>query len=163
MDLTAISGKVTEFVKKYRYVILVLVIGIGLMLLPEKEDQIEPEPVQIQQKQTDISHELQQILTGIKGAGDVKVLLTLSAGEEILYQTDEDVSDSGSIRSETVILTDSGRNEQGLVRQILPPRYQGAIIICEGAEKPAVRLAIVEAVADVTGLGADRISVLKMK
>jgi stage III sporulation protein AG len=36
-------------------------------------------------------------------------------------------------------------------------------VICQGAADPAVRLAVVEAVADATGLGADRISVLKMK
>ena len=163
MDLTAISGKVVEFAKKYRYVILVLVIGIGLMLLPEGARQEETEPVQSQQAQPDMTQQLRQILSRIKGAGDVEVLLTLSAGEETVYQTDEDLSESGGIRGETVIVADSDRNEQGLVKKILPARYQGAVIVCDGAENPAVRLAIVEAVADATGLGADRISVLKMK
>jgi hypothetical protein len=39
----------------------------------------------------------------------------------------------------------------------------GAVIVCQGADKPVVRLAIVEAVADATGLSTDTITVLKMK
>lgn len=43
------------------------------------------------------------------------------------------------------------------------PVYQGALIVCSGAGSASVRLAVVDAVADLTGLGADQISVIKMK
>ena len=161
MDLRAVGEKVTEGFKKYRYVILVLVLGIGLMLIPTGKQE-RTGVTQSQVEKMDISSELEHILCRIKGAGDVQVLLTQSAGEKTVYQTDEDASESGR-RSETVLITDSDRKEQGLVQQVLPPRYQGAVIVCDGADDPAVRLAIVEAVSDATGLGADRISVLKMK
>ena len=49
------------------------------------------------------------------------------------------------------------------VQQVLPESYRGAIVVCQGADSPAVKLAIVEAVSRATGLGADSISVLKMK
>ena len=49
------------------------------------------------------------------------------------------------------------------MRQVNPPTYLGAIIICEGADDANIRLAVVDAVSKVTGLGANRISVLKMK
>jgi stage III sporulation protein AG len=39
----------------------------------------------------------------------------------------------------------------------------GAIVLCQGADVPSVRLAIVDAVSKVTGLVANQISVLKMK
>jgi len=39
----------------------------------------------------------------------------------------------------------------------------GAVIVCQGADDPQVRLSIVDAVSKVTGLGSDKISVLKMK
>jgi stage III sporulation protein AG len=73
-------------------------------------------------------------------------------------QTNENGDDS-----DTVIITDSSRNESGLIRQVNPPVYLGAIVLCQGGDRPSVRLAIVDAVSKVTGLGADRISVLKMK
>ena len=53
--------------------------------------------------------------------------------------------------------------ESGLIRQINPPAYLGAIVVCQGADNNTVRLAIVEAVSRATGLGADKISVLKMR
>jgi stage III sporulation protein AG len=39
----------------------------------------------------------------------------------------------------------------------------GAIVVCQGGDQPTVRLAILDAVSKVTGLGADKISILKMK
>ena len=167
MDMTALGGKLTALIKKYRYVILVVLIGVGLMLLPDSSEKKAetPETVATPPK-TDTTQELAAILTQIKGAGKVQVFLSCAAGEKTLYQTDEDCStsaDSSSVRRETVIITDSERTQQPLVQQVLPPKYQGAIVVCQGADDPAVRLAIVEAVSNATGLGSDRISVLKMK
>ena len=109
---------------------------------------------------------LSDILCHIDGAGNVQVLLTTERGEETIYQTDSHTSvggDNNSAQVETVIISGSERNQSGLIKQINPPTYMGAIVVCQGADSPIVRLAIVEAVSKVTGLGADRISVLKMK
>ena len=64
---------------------------------------------------------------------------------------------------DTVIITDSERNQNGLIHQINPPSYMGAIIVCQGADDPAVKLSITEAVSKITGLKTNRISVLRMK
>ena len=61
------------------------------------------------------------------------------------------------------MVTGSDRSEKGLVRQINPPEYLGAVVLCQGADNAAVKLAIVEAVSKATGLSTDRITVLKMK
>ena len=39
----------------------------------------------------------------------------------------------------------------------------GCVVVCEGADSPAVRLEVTNAVAAYTGLGSDKISVIKMK
>jgi stage III sporulation protein AG len=106
------------------------------------------------------------MLSKIEGAGRVEVVLSVSTGEEIVYQTDHetDISDGKeSIHSKTILISDSQRTQNGLVKQINPPIYLGAAITCQGADNPVVKLAIVDAVSTLTGLGADRISVLKMK
>ena len=92
-------------------------------------------------------------------------MLTVAAGEKIVYQTDEDISGGENVttRIETVIVTGTDRAQTGLIQQVNPPTYLGAIVVCQGADRPAIRLAIVEAVSKVTGLGSDKISVLKMK
>lgn len=168
MDVKQWAQKLPELVKKYRYAILVLAIGLLLLALPGKTAS-EEKPVTetvVSSETVDMAKELQSILSKIQGVGNVEVLLTVKAGETTLYQSDEDVStseDSSTIRRETVIITGSDRQQQALVTQILPPEYQGAVIVCQGADDVSVCLAVVEAVSKATGLGTDKITVLKMK
>jgi stage III sporulation protein AG len=149
---------IPALVKKYRYALIVLGFGVLLMLLPTG-NRTEVQPQQTVAAQTpEMEERLARILSEIEGAGRVSVLLTQASGAETVYQTDE----NGDHR-DTVIVSDAQRNDAGLIRRINPPVYQGAIVICQGGNRPAVRLAIVDAVSKVTGLGADQISVLKMK
>lgn len=150
--------KLMALASKYRYVLIVIAVGLVLMLLPGTSGK-ESEPTQqILETAPDIETELARILSKINGVGKVEVMLTMAQGQETCYQTDQRGADYS-----TVIISDSDRNELGLVRQVNPPVYQGAIVVCQGGDEPSVRLAIVESVAKVTGLGADRISVMKMK
>ena len=151
-----------EGLKKYRIVILILIIGIALLTFPEKKKKEPTQTPVVHTEKSSLEASLSHILSQIHGAGEVEVLLTQAAGERITYQTDEDISDTDTRRN-TVLITDADRDETGLVRQVLPPVYQGAIIVCQGADSAQIRLAVVEAVMCVTGLTSDRISVLKMK
>lgn len=146
---------IAQLIRKYRYVLLVLVIGMGLMLLPAPQEKTE-QSASVPVSAPDLETRLERILSRIAGAGEVAVMLTEANGEEVLYQTDGEHMD-------TVIITDAQRSQQGLVRTRHPPTYRGAIIVCSGADSAAVRLAVVEAVSSVTGLGSDRITVLKME
>jgi len=167
MELTLFKSKLPNWVKKYKYALLVLLLGVVLLLIPTGEETA-PEVVatQAQSEAPSMEEQLAQILSTIDGAGEVRVMLTVAAGEEVLYQTNDSnsVSQEGSdCRSDTVIVTDSDRSETGLIRQVNPPLYRGAIIVCQGADNPSVRLFVTEAVSKITGLGTDKISVLKMK
>ncbi len=151
-----LNEKITQWLKKYRYVALVLVIGIALMLIPQRNTSaqtVTAEPTE--QVSQNITQELEDILSHIEGAGRVQVMLTMRLGQSTVYKSDGD--------DDPVIITDADRAQQGLVERVDPPEYQGAIVLCGGAENPSVRLAIIEAVSRVTGLGTDKISVLKIK
>lgn len=167
MDRAALTEKVTQIFQKYKYVALVVLLGFVLMSIPESETQsAEPQETQTQTQTLTPAEELENILSQIEGVGKVRVMLTESSGSEIWYQTDEDSTtseNSGSLRVETVIISDSDRGEQGLVKRVDPPTYLGAIVVCQGAGRASIQLAIVEAVSNVTGISADRITVLKMK
>ena len=116
--------------------------------------------------QVSTEEKLAEILSSIKGAGNVKVMLTIQAGEEYFYQADTNATQSdatSSTATDTVILTDKNRTQSPLIRQILGPKYQGAIILCTGANDPSVKLSIIDAVSKITGLGSDKISVLELK
>ncbi len=151
--------EILPLLKKYRYGALILVFGLVLMMLPMGKYQAEPTQTapSAAAEESSLAVQMEEILSQIQGVGRVSVMLTPLSGEETLYQT------NGSQDVDTVIISDSQRNEMGLIRQVNPPTYQGVVVVCQGGDLPAVRLSVVDAVSKLTGLGADRISVLKMK
>lgn len=154
--------RIVQLLKQYRYGILVLLIGLGLMLLPTGSETEEEESVETPVETLGIQKQLENILSQIEGAGKVQVLLSEAAGETTVYQ--QETNQSGdSLRQETVVITNADRAENGLICQVIPARYQGAVVVCQGGDRASVRLAIVEAVSSVTGLTSDKITVLKMK
>jgi len=169
MELKKFTAKVQSLAGKYRYALLVLFIGLALLLIPEKStvrQKTELSSVPKNEQKMITQEAIAEILQTVQGAGKVRVLLSTATGEETVYQTDSDISsnsDSNSSKSQTVIITDSQRSEAGLIRQVNPGAYKGAIVVCQGADSPAVRLAITQAVAKITGLGTDAICVLKMQ
>ena len=168
MDIKALPVKIHTLFAKYRYALLILVIGLVLMVLPDFKSQVTDSKADtsVVSQELTLEQKLSQILSQVDGAGNVEVILTVAAGEEVVYQTNDNISNTGDTNSadrDTVKIKDTQRNENGLVKQIIPATYQGAIIVCEGADNLSVRLQIVEAVSKITGLGANRIAVLKMK
>ncbi len=159
-----------QFLEKYKHVLLILLVGIALMLLPTSKEKTQSQPTSpsqpTQQAPLSLQEELSELLSRMSGAGKVEVLLTEATGQNTLYQANEDTTSdetAKSSRTDTVILTDSNRNQTGMVCRIDPPTYLGAVVLCQGADNPAVRLAITEAVSNATGLGYHKITILKMK
>lgn len=111
--------------------------------------------------------EMERILARIEGAGELHLMLTLeSDGERTLAEDTEetlggsqDAPESQS-RRETVVLSVSG-GEEVVVTRRESPVYRGALVVCQGADRAEVKLAVTQAVAALTGLGADRITVVK--
>lgn len=140
------------------------------MLLPvgsrESATNVQESSNRQSEETEDLQQKLSNLLSQMAGAGRVKVLLTEATGEQIFYQEDRDTSAGGqsqTTRTDTVIVTDDTHTQEGLIRQVNPPTYLGAVVLCQGADQPSVRLAITEAVANATGLGYHKITVLKMK
>lgn len=167
MDIGKLTANIPKWFYKYRYPIGILLIGLALLMIPGKQKTESPSQVESTEiQQPDTAQQLAQILGQIEGVGKIKVMLTVAAGETTLYQNDQNIDSANgtsSVRQETVIIADSDRNQTALITQVLPPKYQGAVVVCQGADLPSVKWAIVEAVSKATGLGADQISVLKMK
>ena len=169
MDIGVMKQKLLQWTKKYKYAALILAVGLVLMLLPGKSEKSQSDPAttdQTVETQIPVNQQLAEILASIEGVGRVEVMLTVASGPQTVYQNDKTESSGEkdhSLRQETVTVTDSDRNEMGLIIQIIPEKYQGAVVVCQGAGSPSVRLAVLEAVANATGLSTDRISVLKMK
>lgn len=169
MEIKKIAGKFLVLTEKYKYALVILLIGLALLLIPEKQtniQNIESTVPAVTDQETLTQESLAQLLQSVEGAGKVKVLLSMATGEETIFQTDTEASTTGESNNQTVktvIITDSQRSESGLIRQVNPAAYKGAVVVCQGADSPAVRLAVTQAVSKLTGLGTDAICVLKMQ
>lgn len=167
MDIRKFNGNFRSLIKKYKYAVVILVVGLLLMVFPSGKSSQQPQAQKIPEESvTSFDENLSSLLSHVSGAGEVKVLLTTEAGAETVYQTNVDEStggDSNNSRTDTVTITDSERNQKGLIRRVSAPIYRGAVVVCQGADSADVRLSIIDAVSKATGLRTDQISVLKMK
>lgn len=160
MDMESGKQQFITLVKRYQYVLLAVLVGILLMLIPQETPKNQPILQTEQTEKPDLQTQLSAILSQISGVGKVEVLLTEATGSNTVYQVNTR-QNQGNL--DTVIVMDQNREETGLVKQILPPIYRGAVIVCQGADSASVRLSVVDAVKSVTGLSSDCITVLKMK
>lgn len=161
MELKGKIADILPVLKKYKYTAIILAVGLILMILPTGREGVSNDIKSIQTAEPtapSLESQLSQVLSTVEGVGEVQIILTVAEGEEIIYQTD--ISNN---QTDTVTVTDAGRDQTGLIRQVNPNRYLGAIVVCQGGDNPAVRLAVVDAVSKATGLGANQISILKMK
>lgn len=157
---------------KYGFVLLVLLAGVALLLWPT-----EPKAETIQEQnrtngEADVLAETEErmrnILAKIDGVGQLELMLTVESTQEREFVQDTELSYSGTTaapddytrRSETVILSGSDGDEPVVVRNV-SPAYRGALVVCTGGGNAEVKLAVTQAVAALTGLSSDRITVVK--
>ncbi len=172
--------KLLKLFNKYKYLLLVIAAGILLLIIPTSSEKTDAsQTVAISSEDFSVTAEekrLESLISSIHGAGRVKVMLTLKSGMEILYadeeqsssrktetdgQTGADVDES--VNRKPVVISDGQGGQQAVIIKRVYPRYQGALIVCDGAGSAAVRLSVTQAVSSLLDLGTDTITVAKMK
>ena len=154
---------------KYKFVALVVLTGAVLLPWPSgKQTASGSSSDAMPAKAQDVQGEMEEILSKISGVGQVQVMLTVDTDGTRQLAQDTELSYSGSTaapedysrRSEAVVV-DNGDGDQTVVIQTQYPTYRGALVVCQGGDRAEVKLAVTEAVAALTGLSADRITVAK--
>jgi len=149
---------------KYKYAAWILLLGIALMCFPSEAPKEMPEE-DPQIYEADLEEKLEQLLSQVDGAGRVQVLLSLQSGMHHTYQQDMQSNtedETVQMQSQTVLCRE-GSDECPVLIGTDYPVYRGAVVICEGADRAKVQLDIIRAVSSLTGLGTDRITVIKMQ
>lgn len=169
-QLSELQKRLSAGISKFRLPLLIFAAGLLLMLLPtgKRSTQAVQTAAQAAQTQelTPSQEEMEAILSRIDGVGRVDLLLTLRTSGASVYQTDTRTVTSGSGTTEecqTVFGQTTGSGKEPVVQTTLAPQYQGALVVCDGADRASVRLAVVQAVTSLTGLGSNQIAVVKMK
>ena len=152
---------------KYKSVLLVAALGALLLLWPMEKKTVEATEDTSARTALDLGKTekaMEEILGKIGGVGRVEVMLTLQSGGELVLAQDSSLRYSGNVQSpdnyerSTQPVTDGGGV---VVTQEVYPQYRGALVVCEGGGNDAVRLQVIAAVSALTGLGSDRIAVVK--
>ncbi|MDR0840952.1 MAG: hypothetical protein LBN26_06180 [Christensenellaceae bacterium] len=125
--------------------------------------------------EADIERRLEQTLSCIRGAGEVRVMITYATGAQLVpamstdtqVTTSEATTQGGSTVNEN--RTESSRpataqsgDKGALVLTERMPEVRGVIVVAEGAANIAVKLKLQAAVQTVLGIKADCIEVFEM-
>ncbi|MCL2235185.1 MAG: hypothetical protein FWB98_01945 [Defluviitaleaceae bacterium] len=125
-----------------------------------------------------IAQQMEEILSLVAGAGQVRVMLTLGSSASVYAQntqinlaiTTEEDGEGGvrNIDTETsshtyVMVRQGDGSERPLRIQELRPNIEGVIIVAEGAGDVVVRDALVRAAHTVLGIAVHRVQVFQMQ
>jgi len=155
-----------KMVEKNKYLLLVLLVGMLVILWPfgggpREATTTAAEPLEhhlafsLAEKEARLARALSQI----EGAGEVVVMLSLRTSLEQEVAVDEDPTG----RRATVTISTGGGTQSEVTLRYRYPEFQGALVVSQGASNASVRLQLTQAVAALTGLGTDRITVMPMR
>lgn len=113
----------------------------------------------------DLEERLCEALSTIKGAGEVRVLISYETSEELVpaMTVDEQQSDSSSSRSEEPVTVGSSGDEEAMVLMVRSATVRGAIIIAEGAGDVAVKMDLLRAAQTILDVPSSKIEVFPME
>jgi len=140
-------------------------------IVPDKENNGIPEHNAVSESsgadsyRIETEKRLENFLSSIDGAGNVKVYLTVGSDERYVYATEGKRSKSENKTEEErkYVMIGSGNEKSALVETVQTPVITGAVIACEGADNPAVQEQIYKAASAALGISTGQIYVTKLK
>lgn len=113
----------------------------------------------------DIESRLSEVLSKIRGAGTVQVMITYDTTSEIVPAMSTDTKtgeSSGSSESKSPATVKRNGDEEPIVLTQIEPTVRGVIVIAEGAADISVKLNLQHAVETVLGISQNCIEVFEM-
>ncbi len=143
---------------------ILLLAGVLLLILgsiPQKKQQtVSSEPSQAFSTDRYIENlekKLEDTLSSIEGAGEVKVTLVARDRGSVDLGRDSSGDDK-----RTVVLSRQGGSEALVVAEKFPT-VEGAVIVARGAGSDKTKAALAEAAATALGIGMHKVKVYKLK
>ncbi len=166
--------RLIDRVKNDRKALVILLIGIVGIILFVISSAAETEPVAEPETDTDfdeaaytqqLESKLEGMVSMVNGAGRTEVAVTLECDYETVYARDIGISQRTGTTDEKseYIIIDSEKSEEGLLLKTVTPRVRGVAVVCEGGDLQYVRSAVVEMMSALLDVGANHISVAKIK
>lgn len=106
-----------------------------------------------------MENKLESVLSNVKGAGKVNVIITLSSGFEYTYAVEEEVrqTSSGTITTTKLVLVDG----QPVITDIKYPSIKGIVVVAKGAQDVKVKMDILTAIQTIVDDSQTQIQILE--
>lgn len=110
---------------------------------------------------------LEKVLSQIKGAGQVSVMVSVDGSPELIYALDSDTkvsntsNGSTTTSSSTPIIIQTNGSSNPLILSESLPEVKGVIVVSSGANDIAIKLDILNAISTLLDISTEKISVLK--
>ena len=162
----AVSENIKKDKSKWKKLLLILAVcGVGIALLlfggRGEKDGGEGAETSAELDAEAYSRSLEEkicgICQGVRGAGEVTVLVSLRGGYRTVYAFDAQSTSSG-YKSE-IVMSGSGSGKQAVVTAYENPEIAGIGIVCTGAEDPEVRRQIISLVSAALAVPTNKIFV----
>ena len=162
--------------KKLMLLMLLAVAAVLLMAIgstaagpsEEKEDVVVVSSDSSSRDPLNIAGDLEEMLSGMEGAGKVKVLISWEGDVEETYAYDEETAETrredGTVESSQkrqMVLTDG--DKEPVVTSRSYPEIRGVLVMAEGAGDDRVRERLLSAVASCLSIGRNRIEISLME
>lgn len=105
-----------------------------------------------------LENKLENVITKVKGASDVEVIITLEKGFEYVYATEEETkstSNGTTITSSTIIMVDG----KPVIKEEIYPIVKGIVVIAKGVENINVKMDILSIIQTVVEVDNSRINI----
>ena len=167
--------KIFGHIKNTKVLSIIFILGIAMLIFPignsEEKDKIKSEnEIDFLEYKGELEESLENIISKIKDAGKVDVMITFSDEGSTYFAKDATISYKEG-ENETTKTTDTSHilksegssKESPLIIKKTSPEISGVLICAQGAQNPQVKNNITTAVEALLGVKSHRIEVLERK
>ena len=173
--------KIRDFIKRIKSgssrVKLITLLGVTAMalillseLLPkssskENKEQTEKTPTAYSDYAEKTEKRLEALLSEIKGVGRAELILSVEGSEEYVYAEETETASEQKDKESTekfrnkLFVSEHSGSKDALVKKVINPRFNGALVICEGGADVLVRERVIKAVSAALDLPTSKICV----
>ena len=196
MKMEKIKEKITKKSNKFTYMIILIIIA-GVMILVVsyfndstptflnlsndttfQENKREENLSTSTTYQDKVKNELKNILSKVKGVGEVDVIIHFEGGEELIPALDSEKSntvteerDSNGVNrvnnnnkdGTKVVMSSQGSSTEPLILKTYNPKIIGILIVAEGADDTRLSYELTKIVSSLYDISESKVSVIPMK
>ncbi|MBQ8444198.1 MAG: hypothetical protein IJX25_02470 [Clostridia bacterium] len=162
--------KIKHFYIYLAVIIAIIFVGIYYLTLPKSEEDGQASTIDNNLTEFSSSAEyveylenkLENVISSLKGVGDVEVVITIEKGFEYVYQTEEETrttSNGTSITTTTVVLVDG----KPVLLEEIYPTIKGIVVVAKGSADVAVKMDILYLIQTVVDVGTSQINIMEGK